>query len=298
MMLLRKYLVLRFALLFSMGTLQAYARVFETSSNTSERSQSIPSDPNKRLDQPKKTVAKKNLWGYKHMISGSAALRCLGINDFIYSSFNSQDIQNIDEKSINNISFDYGLSYNYRPDPTYSLGIVFDRLQVNQNSLDLRYSSQDSVPPDSETLSLIASDLTDGSDNYAVANYYRPTTFGNRGYAYEGVVRAYILPKWAMDPFFQATIGYTHNRGNVERVDGSSYIYSTDQLWTWSVGSGWSYALSSSMRIETLMIFRNQHKMQFGDKIAAPSQNTEYNFTAYADRYYSADLKLSLCQTW
>jgi hypothetical protein len=299
MMLLRKYSVLGLAFLLPIGVLQAYARVFETTTdNAPESRQSLPSGPNKRVEKPQKTVTKKTYLAYQHMICGSTALRRLDVDDYTYSLFNNQAIQNIAEKAINDISFDYGFSYHYRPDPTYSLGIAFDRLQVNQCTLDLRYSSLDSVPPDPLTLPVIASDLTDGSDPYAVANYYSPATFGNRGYAYEGVVRAYILPKWAIDPFFQATVGYTHNRGSVERADGSSYTYASDQLWTWSIGSGWSYPISPSMRIETLMMIRNQDKMQFGDRISAPSQNAQYNFTAYTARYYSADLKISLCQTW
>jgi len=298
MILLRQYSLLGLPLLLPLSLVHAYARVIENSGTGTKNESATLSRPNSRKEPPPVITQKKYTQNYQHMVSGSVALRRLDVDDYTYGAFNGKHIENIEQKSINDISLDYAVAYHYRPAPAYSLGLSFDRIQINQNTLDLRYSSSDPIPPDPTTLDKIASDLISDGDTYAIAYYYNPTTFGNRGYAYEGVARAYILPKWTTDPFFQATLGYTHNRGSVHRADGSTYIFSSDQLWTWSIGSGWSYPLSPSLRIETLGMIRNQNKMQFGDNITAPSQSAEYSFTAYADRYYSADLKISLCRTW
>jgi len=293
-----QYSLLSLFLCLPLSVLHAYARVIDRDGTERSQDRATLSRSQAEHDRIVSQGAKVSSRKAHHMVSGSMALRRLDVDDYTYGSFNLQAIHNIDEKTIHDISWDYAFAYHYRPDPTYSLGLSFDRLQVNQNSLDLRYSSTDSVPPDPQTLDLIASDLIADDDLYAIAHYYQPKTFGNRGYAYEGVARAYILPQWISDPFLQATIGYTHNRGSVHRLDGSAYILSSDQLWTWSIGGGWSYPLASDLKIEMLAMIRNQHKVQFGDRIAAPSQSAEYSFTAHADRYYSADWKLSLCRTW
>jgi hypothetical protein len=283
---------------FPWGAVQGYARVIENALPSDSKKEQTSSTSAKKSSSLALSDAQKILKPYHHMLSGSLALRRLDIDDYSYGAFNDRPIQNIDEKSLHDLCFDYAFAYHYRPAAAYSLGFSFDRLQVNNSSIDLRYKSVDPIAPEPDDLERIASDLISDLNTYAIANYYQPLSIGNRGYAYEGVFRAYVVPKWSTDPFFQVTMGYTHNRGHVEREDGSRSITSSDQLWTWSVGSGFYYQLDSAWRIETLMMIRNQKKMQFGDRISAPSQNAQYAFSAYADRYYSTDLKISLCRTW
>ena len=145
MILLRQYSLLGLSLFLPFSLVHAYARVIENVELGAKSESATLSRPNSRKDTTSVVTQKKYTQNYQHMVSGSVALRRLDVDDYTYGTFNGQAIENIDEKSINDISFDYSFAYHYRPAPTYSLGISFDRLQINQNSLDLRYSSSDII---------------------------------------------------------------------------------------------------------------------------------------------------------
>ncbi|MBM4222879.1 MAG: hypothetical protein FJ161_03670 [Gammaproteobacteria bacterium] len=298
---------MRFIMLLSLSSLlisplSAYARIYDYQSPDTNQQQPAPAQKHPTQKEYQKApvnpfpTATQNL--KKHTLVLSTAFRALDVQDFTYGNFNNQAIQNIDSDKINKTAFDFGFSYHYRPEPAYSLGFAFDRLQITQTNIDLRYSSTDLVPPDPTTLAPIASDLVSNDDLYAVAYYYQPVKCGNRGYAYEIVTRGYFLPNLSFDPFAQITIGWTHNRAAVYRADGSVNISPNDQNWTWSIGTGCKYYLYPNLAFEFLGMIRNQQGWAYSDQISSATQNTTYSFTVKSSRYYSADLKISLCQVW
>ncbi len=231
-----------------------------------------------------------------HQANFEISLRRLDVDDYTYSQFNQQNIQNIQEKPINDISFDWGMAYYYRPASSYSFGLAFHRLQINTQSIDLRYSSTDPIPPAPGNLDPIASDLI--SDNLSIGQFYRPQSIFDRAYNYEAVARAYILPDNVSDPFLQATLGYTHHKSAVTRQDSSLYTSLHDQFWTWSIGTGCSIGLTQSLLFEPSLSVRNLHSFIYSDSIQSLDNTESYNYTVTASRYYSLDLHFSLITRW
>lgn len=241
-----------------------------------------------------------------HALSGSLVLRWLDVGDLTVKPFNGKNVKDINAKSNHDIVFDYSLMYHYRPAPSYSLGLSFDRLQVAKSPIDLRYVPSTTPAPPENTWDIIATDLNTGGtttnlavEPMAIGNFYDPESIGNRGYCYEFVARAYVYPALSFDPFFQVTVGWAHNRAAVHREDGSRSIASSDKFWTWSVGAGGSYALTQTLFLETSMQLRDQHRFQFEDTVRSyTTPAMSYVLSGSYDKYYSVDFKFTLRQTW
>lgn len=241
-----------------------------------------------------------------HALSGSLVLRWLDVGDLTLESFNGKAVKDINAKNNRDIVFDYSLMYHYRPAPSYSLGLSFDRLQVSKTDIDLRYVPSTTPVPPENTWDVLATDLNSAgttanlaSEPMAIGNFYQPKSIGNRGYCYELVARAYVYPALSFDPFFQVTVGWAHNRAAVHRDDGSRSIHSSDRFWTWSVGAGGSYPITQTLFLETSMQLRDQHQFQFEDTIRSyTTPATSYVLSGSYDKYYSVDFKVTLRHTW
>lgn len=240
-----------------------------------------------------------------HALSGSLALRWLDVGDLSFDPYNAQPILDIEDDKNRNIVFDFSVMYQYRPAPSYSFGLSFDRLQVSRTDIDLRYIPETTPYPDESTWYPIASDLNStgnpqdlSNQPTAAGNYYDPESVGNRGYCYEFVARAYMFPSWHSDPFVQATLGWTHNRTAVHRNDQSRSIEESDKLWTWSVGFGSSYALSETLFLESSLQFRDQHGFDIKDEFRSYTSGETLTLTGQCEKYYSVDFKVTLRKTW
>lgn len=268
---------------------------------------------------PSSLLTRKKQHHY-HALSGSLALRYLDVGDLKLDSFNGRAIADlsvvkreggtisgeIKPNKNREIVLDYSLMYQYRPAPSYSFGLSFDKLQVPRTEIDLRYvPATTPLPPNEQDWDLIGSDLisdeaeTLEDEPMAVGNFYQPRYIGNRTYCYELVARAYVFPSLAFDPFFQVTVGWAHNRAAVHRDDGARSIHSSDKAWTWSVGFGGSHPVTESLSLESSLQLRNQHKFYFKDTVKSYTTGTnEYTLSGSFDKYYSLDLKVTLRQIW
>jgi hypothetical protein len=251
-----------------------------------------------------KNLKKKFL---KNALSGSVAVRWLDASDFTFDNFNARSVSDIEEAKNRDIVVDYSVMYQYRPMPSYSIGLSFDRLQVDRTKVDLRYiPTTTPLPSPSTNWEKIASDINASATSTglsveptAVGNFYQPEYIRNRGYAYEFVARAYIYPSAQIDPFLQATVGWTHNRAAVVRSDGSANTSNSDKAWTWSIAAGGSYPLNKSLFLESCLQLRDQHGFDYQDTLESyTTPTTSYTLSGSCAKYYSVDLKITLRQTW
>lgn len=289
------------------AAVSAKARVVGSTEHPATRSEKScsPAETSRSQEVSQRSQLKKKEF-HHHAASGSLALRWLNVDNFVFDSFNERPVADVLGKSNRDIVLDYSLMYHYRPTPSYSFGLSFDRLQVSRTDVDLRYLPSAQPYPDVETWDLVGSDLNPAGNAAglsatptAVGNFYHPEKIGNRGYCYEMVARAYILPSMEMDPFVQVTIGVTHNRTAVHRADLSRSIEESDQTWTWSVGAGGSYALNNEgLSLETVAQVRDQHGFDIKDQLSSDTTSTIYTLIGSCEKYYSVDLKVSLRQTW
>lgn len=289
------------------ATLCAGVRIVESQGPSCSKTETESQKPAQDKSPKKKGIALPESKVFlPHALSGSFALRWLDVADAKFDPFNGKPVKDINAKSNRDIVFDYSLMYQYRPSPSYSLGLSFDRLQVAKNDIDLRYVPLTTPAPPENTWDKIATDLNAAgvaaslaAEPMAIGNFYQPKSIGNRGYCYEFVARAYVYPALSFDPFFQVTIGWAHNRASFYREDGSRSINTSDKFWTWSVGAGGAYRLTQTLFLETSMQLRDQHGFKFEDTVRSyTTPASSYILSGSYDKYYSVDFKVTLRQTW